>query len=131
MKDQVTASLTGGGWLEVAEERPPQQQTDQTVRAGERHVKESEKYMFHIQRNTCRRIREIHVTELEKYIRHIGDGWLEESEERPAHQQQTYQTVRGKGRKPEIELSRMWMVCLAFSMQCKSAECFLKECDKI
>ena len=129
MKDQVTASLTGGGWLVGGGRKEAASTADRPNSPGERHVKESEKYRFHIQRNTCRRIREIHVTELEKYLGYIGDGWLEESEERPAHQQQTYQTVRGKGRKPEIELSRMWMVCLAFSMQCKSAECFLKECD--
>ena len=58
MKDQVTASLTGGGWLEVAEERPPQQQTDQTVRG---------KGMSKNQRNTCSIFREIHVAELGKY----------------------------------------------------------------
>ena len=117
MKDQVTASLTGMGLVgRGRREAPPDQQTDQTVRG---------KGVSKNQRNTRHKFREIHVTESEKYmpknLRNTKEKWqwLEVGgvrREAQPDQQQTDQTVWGKGRKLEMELSRMWMVCLAFLM---------------
>ena len=82
MKDQVTASLTGSGWLEEAEERPrptsrPTKQSEGKAcqRIRKIHFTNSEKYMSRNQRNACQRMREIHKTN--------GNGWLEVAEERP------------------------------------------------
>ena len=83
MKDQVTASLTGSGWLEEAgREAPPDQQTDQTVRG---------KGMSKNQRNTFHKFREIYVTESVKYMsknerntQECVNGWLKVSEKRPS-----------------------------------------------
>ena len=94
-------------------EAPPDQQTDQTVRG---------KGMSKNNRKTRYKFREIHDNESEKYMseneRNTQEKWQWLAgggrKEAQPDQQQTDQTVRGKGRKLEMELSRMWMVCLAF-----------------